>query len=77
MLTKFANLVKQTVRTIKILAIMTKKKQLKKYFAKLKINKGCFNYRKKGHYAKNYYISNKKKLEKLLKKAKHTQQKKN
>lgn len=68
---KAINLAKQGVRVIIELAIITKKKQLKKYFAKPKTNEECFNYRKKDHYARDYYISNKKKLKKLLEEVKY------
>lgn len=71
MLTKAANLAKQAGGAKTDLAMMVKKKQLEKYPAKPKINKECFNCGKKDHYARNCHISNKKKLENLLKKAKH------
>lgn len=68
---KAANLAKQAVGAITDLVMMAKKKQLKKYFAKSKINEECFNRGKKGYYIKNCHTSNKKKPEELLEEVQH------
>ena len=65
-----ANLAKQAVRATTDLAMMAKKKQLKKYPIKPKTNKECFNCGKKCHYARDCHTSNKKKPEESLKEAK-------
>lgn len=72
-----ANLAKQIVRATTDLTMMAKKKQLEKYSTKPKTNEKCFNCGKKGHYARNYYISNKNNSEKSLKKVKCAWWKKN
>lgn len=69
--TKITILAKYMIRTIIDLAI-AKKKQLDKHYAiKSKANEQYFNCRKKGHYAKNCYLFNKKKPKELAEKAKH------
>lgn len=52
--------------------MIAKKKQLEKYFIRLKKNKKYFNYKKKSHYTKDYHTLTlkKKKLKKLLEKTK-------
>ena len=73
-----ANLAKRAVGAITNLAIMAKKKHSdKQHTTKFKANKECFNCRKKGHYAKNYHLSNKKKPEKSTEEAKHTRWERN
>lgn len=69
--TEEANLAKWTIWVTTDLAMIVKKKQLEKYRTKPKRNKDCFNCDKKGYYTKNYHMLNKKKLEDLLKEAKH------
>lgn len=69
---KAANLAKQIVKAIINLAMTTEKRQSDTSNSKSKINRECFNYGKKSHYTKDCHtsISNKKKLEESLKKAK-------
>ena len=70
MSTEAANLAKRAVGATTNLARMAKKKQLEKYPIKLKTNEECFNCGKKGHYARDYHMSNKRKPEKSLEEAK-------
>lgn len=70
--TEVANLAKQVVRATADLIMIAKKKQSDK--SNSRPNKKCFNYGKKGHYAKNCRssTSNKRKLvEELIEEAKH------
>lgn len=71
---KAANIAKRIIRVIANLALMAKKKQLKRA-AKSKPGEKYFNYGKKGHYAKDYCssISNKKKLKESIEEAKCSQ----
>lgn len=70
--TKAANLAKQAVRATADLAMMAKKKRLKRSGFRLRTNQECFNCGKKGHYAKDCrsFASSKKKPEELSKEAK-------
>lgn len=74
--TEVANLTKQIVGVTAVLALIAKKKQPERV-TKSNLEEEYFNYGKKGHYAKDYfslsYISNKKKSEKSMKKAKRSQ----
>lgn len=52
--------------------MIAKKTQLKKYPIKPKSNEECFNYRKKGHYTRNYHYdteNSNKKAPKVIKKS--------
>ena len=76
--TKATNLAKQTVRATADLALIAKKKQPERT-TRLKPGEKCFNYGKKGHYAKDCHSStlNKRKSKELTKKAKHSWWKRN
>lgn len=71
MSTKTANLAKQIVQATTDLTMMAKKKQLK-WTLKSKTGKEHFNYRKKGHYAKDCcsFTLNKRKPKELSEEAK-------
>lgn len=77
MFTEVANLAKRAVGTIADLTMMAKKKQPEKNNPRQ--NDKCFNCTKKGHYNKDCHgsMSNKKKPEELLEKAKRSWWKKN
>ena len=75
--TEAANLAKRAVGAITNLALMAKKTQLERYPAKPKTNKECANCGKKGHYAGDCHMSNKKKPEESLKEGKRARSKKN
>lgn len=70
--TEVVNLAKQIVEITANLAMTTKKRQPETSSFKSKINKECFNYGKKGHYAKDCCFStlNKRKSEESSEKAK-------
>ena len=77
--TKAANLAKRAVGATTDLAMIAKKKQSEKYPNRPKINKECFNCKKKGHYARDCHAqsSNKRKPKELLEEAKRAWWKKN
>lgn len=72
--TKVANLAKQAFRATIDLAMIAKKKQLKKYSTRPKTGEENLNYRKKGHYTRDGHCdtesSNKEKPKELSKEAK-------
>ena len=76
--TEVANLAKRAVGAIADLALIAKKKQPEKTI-RSKPGEECFNCRKKGHYAKDYYFStsNKRKPEEQTEETKRSQWKKN
>ncbi len=72
-LTEVVNLAKQAFRVRINLAIIAKKKQLERT-SKSKLDKKCFNYKKKNHNIKDCHFStsNKRKPKKPFKEAKRT-----
>lgn len=68
-----AKLAKRMVGASTELVMMAKKKHsAKQHATKFKVNKECFNYRRKGYYTKNCHFSNKKKPKKSAEEAKCT-----